>query len=246
VVQLVPLVHAAALSVLDPGWFGPLRARRWPQRNCECEAGCCARQLRRRRYRLQRGLVLGNAELDRAPKPDAHYVPHLQGQVACMTMLDTASQGRLDAAGIAPERHAVRRRGRDTCAASFQREAGKIKLLRADTRTALAARRARPLELDAATAGHRCHGARALPGRSQRRAVRRRRARGDADVWTCVVDGIEMLGDRPALKLVREPCRLCGLRAKVWLDPAEHHLAPRAVQSPTGGGPALEQMREAR
>lgn len=122
----MPLVHAAALSVLDPGWFGPLRARRWPQRNCECEAGCCARQLRRRRYRLQRGLVLGNAELDRAPKPDAHYVPHLQGQVACMTMLDTASQGRLDAAGIAPERHAVRRRGRDTCAASFQREAGKI------------------------------------------------------------------------------------------------------------------------
>jgi hypothetical protein len=138
------------------------------------------------RYRLQRGLLVGSAELDWAPQPDARYALQLQGWVAGLSMPDWLSQGQLDAAGIAPERYV----------------AGTSVVLLVTS------------------------------------------ARGDADVWTFVVQGIEMVADRPALKLVREPRRLCAMRAEVWLDPAEHHLPLRAVQSPTGGGVALALQRD--
>jgi len=58
------------------------------------------------------------------------------------------------------------------------------------------------------------------------------------------VQGTERLGETPALKLVREPQRLYGIRAEVWLDPAAQYLPLRVVQTPSGGGAALELQRE--
>jgi len=195
------------------------------------------------RYRLQRGLVAGNAELRWAPQGDARYELHLQGQVAGVTLLDWASQGLLDAAGLAPERFAVRRRGRDAQAANFQREAGKISFSGPTHELALLPgaqdRLSWMVQLPAVVA--------AAPGRFGPGAsvvLFVAGARGDADVWTFVVQGAELLGGTPALKLVREPRRLYGVRVEVWLDPAEHYLPLRAVQTPSGGGAALELQRE--
>ncbi len=194
-------------------------------------------------YRLQRGLAVGSAALDWAPQSDARYALHLQGWVAGVSMLDWASQGLLDAAGIAPERFAVRRRGRDTHAANFQREAGKITFSGPTHELPLLPgaqdRLSWMLQLPAIVAAAPD---RFVAGTSVVLFVAG--ARGDADVWTFVVHGLEMHGERPVLKLVREPRRLYGIRAEVWLDPAEHHLPLRAVQTPTGGGAALELLRE--
>ena len=194
-------------------------------------------------YRMQRGLVVGSADLEWALQADARYTLHLQGRVAGMTVLDWASQGQLDAAGVAPERFAVRRRGRDTHAANFQREAGKLTFSGPTHQLPLLPgaqdRLSWMLQLPAVVAAAP---ERFVAGASVQLFVAG--ARGDAEVWTFVVAGAEMLGDTPTLKLVREPTRLYGIRVEVWLDPAAHYLPLRAVQTPSGGGEALELQRE--
>ena len=195
------------------------------------------------RYRMQRGLVVGEAELAWAPHGDAGYVLRLQGRVAGITMLDWASQGQLDVAGVAPERFAVRQRGRDRQAANFQREAGKITFSGPTHELPLLPgaqdRLSWMLQLPGVVA--------AAPERFGAGAsvvLFVAGARGGADVWTFVVQGVERLGEVPALKLVREPQRLYDTRAEVWLDPAAHYLPLRVVQTPSGGGAALELQRE--
>jgi hypothetical protein len=197
------------------------------------------------RYRLQRGVVVGEAELEWAPLADAHYALRLQGRVAGVTLLDWASQGQLDAAGVAPERFAVRRRGRDRQAVNFQREAGKITFSGPTHELPLVPgvqdRLSWLLQLPAIVA--------AAPEQFTAGATVLlfvAGARGDGDVWDFVVQGVEALGDATALKLVREPRRLYDTRAEVWLDPADHFLPLRVVQTPAGGGAALELLREPR
>jgi hypothetical protein len=159
------------------------------------------------RYRLQRGRVVGSAELDWAPQVDARYALHLQGWVAGLTMLEWASQGQLDAAGIAPERFAVRRRGRDTHAANFQREAGKITFSGPTNELPLLPgaqdRLSWLLQLAAIAAAAP---ERFVAGTSI--VVFVAGVRGDAEIWTFVVQGVDAVADQPALKRVREPGRL--------------------------------------
>ena len=196
-------------------------------------------------YRMQRGLAVGLAELDWAPEAEARYTLRLQGRIAGVTLLDWASQGALDAAGVAPERFALRRRGRDTQAANFQREASKITFSGPTHEVPLLPgaqdRLSWMVQLPAVVA--------AAPERYAAGTLVRlfvAGARGDADVWTFVVQGIDLLGDTPTLKLVREPRKLYDTRTEVWLDPAEHYLPLRVVQTPSAGGAALELRREPR
>ncbi len=195
------------------------------------------------RYRMQRGLVIGEAELDWGLKADGHYELRLEGRVAGVTLLDWASQGQIDAAGLAPDRFALRRRGRDRQAANFQREAGKITFSGPTHEQPLVAgaqdRLSWLLQLSAIVA--------AAPERFVNNAsvvLFVAGARGNADVWTFEVQGLESVGDTPALKLTREPRRLYDTRAEVWLDPAQQYLPLRVRQTPTGGGAALELLRE--
>jgi len=196
-------------------------------------------------YRMQRGVAIGVAELSWEPQADAQYELHLQGRVAGLTLLDWVSQGRLDGAGIAPGRFAVRRRGRDVQAANFQREAGKITFSGPKTEWPLLAgaqdRLSWLLQLSAIVAAAP---ERFTPGMNVVLFVAG--ARGDADVWTFVVQGQELLDGLPALRLLREPTRLYGVRAEVWLDPQSHYLPLRVLQTPSGGGAALELMLEPR
>lgn len=195
------------------------------------------------RYRLQRGAAIGEAELQWSRPPDGRYELHLEGRVAGVTLLEWASQGAIDAAGVAPERFAVRRRGRDSQAANFQREAGKITFagpthevpLLAGAQDRLSWMLQLPAIVDAAPERF---------GAGTRVTLFVAGARGDADLWAFQVQGVEMLGDTPALKLVREPRRLYDTRVEVWLDAADHHMPMRAVQTPAGGGVALELQRE--
>lgn len=195
------------------------------------------------RYRLQRGLMVGEADLLWAPRDSAHYEMQLTGRVAGVTMLEWASQGQLDAAGVAPERLAIRRRGRDRQAVNFQREAGKITFSGPTHELPLLPgvqdRLSWMVQLSAIVA--------AAPDRYGPGAIVVlfvAGARGDADLWTFVVQGVEALDERPTLKLVREPRRRYDTRAEVWLDPAEHFMPLRLVQTPSGGGAALELQRE--
>ena len=193
-------------------------------------------------YRLQRGAASGEAELEWS-RPDGRYELRLQGRVAGATVLEWASQGAIDAAGVAPERLAVRRRGRDSQATNFQRDAGKITFsgpthevpLLPGAQDRLSWMVQLPAIVDAAPERF---------GAGTRIVLFVAGTRGDADRWAFDVQGVEMQGDTPALKLVREPLRLYDTRVEVWLDAADHHMPVRAVQTPAGGGTALELQRE--
>jgi Protein of unknown function (DUF3108) len=194
-------------------------------------------------YRLQRGLAVGAAELRWSPQADASYELQLEGRVAGDTLLDWVSQGQIDAAGIAPERFALRRRGRDRQAVNFQRRAGKITFSGPTHELPLLPgvqdRLSWMLQLPAIVA--------AAPERFAVGAavlLYVAGARGDGDVWTFVVEGVETLGNTPALKFVREPRKLYDTRVEIWLDPGASYMPLRTVQTPTGGGAALELIRE--
>jgi hypothetical protein len=55
------------------------------------------------RYELQRGLATGEALLRWAPEADGRYALQLEGRIAGVTVLDWASRGEIDSAGLAPE-----------------------------------------------------------------------------------------------------------------------------------------------
>jgi hypothetical protein len=153
-------------------------------------------------------------------------------------MLDWASRGAIDAAGIAPERFALRRRGRDQQAANFQREAGKVTFSGPTHELPLLPgvqdRLSWMFQLPAIVA--------ADPARQASAAsitLMVVGARGGAGLWTFTVAGSETVGERPALKLVRDTERRHDTRAEIWLDPARGYLPVRAVLAQVEGGPAL-------
>ncbi len=190
-------------------------------------------------YRLQRGLAVGEAVLVWQPQPGAGYEMRLQGRIAGVTVLDWASHGAIDGAGIAPERYAIRRRGRDHQAANFQRDADKITFSGPTHELPLLAgvqdRLTWMLQLAAIVdAGPERFG----PG--ARIVLMVVGARGGSDIWTFAVTGPDRVGETPALKLVREARRARDVQVELWLDPARSHLPLKAVLAPTEGGAPLE------
>lgn len=197
------------------------------------------------RYRMQRGAVSGEAELTFQlaaveAGEAAGYALQLTAHAVGTPEIDWASRGQLDAAGLAPERFALRRKGRDRQAANFQREAGKITFSGPTHAHPLPAgaqdRLSWLLQLTAIVA--------AAPdsfGAGTQVQIYVAGARGDAQVWVFAVEGRELLeGGVSMLKLVREPVRLYDTRAEVWLDPQRQFLPQRVLQTPQGGGPALD------
>ena len=197
------------------------------------------------RYRMTRGAASGEAELAFSldASEAAGYVLQLEGRVAGAPVLEWASRGQIDAAGLAPDRFALRRRGRDRQAANFQREAGKITFSGPTHEQALPPgaqdRLSWLLQLPAIVAAAP---ERFVAGASVVLFVAG--ARGDADIWTFVVEGREMHGDIDTLKLVRQPQKPYDTRAEVWLDPARLYLPHRVQQTPSGGGAALDLVYE--
>lgn len=199
-----------------------------------------------RRYRLERGLLWGTGVLRWQPGA-GQYAASLTGDVAGINVLDWRSSGVLDAAGIAPERYEVRRRGRDAQAANFQRDAGKLTFSGPTTEFPLLAgaqdRLSVLLQIPAIVAADP---RRFVAGGSVRVFVTGSRA--DADVWTFKVEGEQTVdgpqGPMRALKLSREPRKQYDTRVEFWLDPLSHYLPVRARLSTAGGGEALELVLE--
>ena len=195
------------------------------------------------RYDLRRGALGGEGEL-RWQRDGDRYEMQLQGTVFGLTLLWQTSRGGFDAAGIAPERFLDRRRGREQRAASFQRERGLITysgdearhplLPGAQDRLSWMAQLAAIVEADPP---------RWRPGAQVEMAVSG--SRGDSDVWTFTVTGLEtiaLVGGRTleALALKREPRKPFDTAVEVWLDPGRHHLPVRMRLSNGRDGEALQ------
>ncbi|HET9822259.1 MAG TPA: DUF3108 domain-containing protein [Burkholderiaceae bacterium] len=190
------------------------------------------------RYRMERGPLSGQATLNWSPQPDGRYEARLEGRAGGLTLLEWVSQGVVDASGAAPDRFALRRRGRDRQAANFQRDAGKITFSGpthelplwpgAQDRLSWLVQLAGVLEAEPA----------------QRQAGARTTlmvigARGGAERWSFVVQGGEPIAGRPALRLLRDTDRRHETKVEVWLDPAQGYRPLRAVLATIEGGPPL-------
>lgn len=210
-------------------------------------------------YSLRRGQAGGTATLSWAPE-SGRYRIELNTQAFGTELLGRTSSGSIDAHGLAPERHAELRRGREVRAANFERssrsssDAGpsvvpavgaspdRIRFSARSTEQPLPPgaqdRVSWMLQLAAVMAANPQLG---LPGQQVRLFVAG--TRGDAQWWTFEVLGpteAELAdGSRvPALHLRREPRQPYDTTAQVWLDPARQWLPVRALLMvrPTGEG----------
>lgn len=197
-------------------------------------------------YRLRRGALAGQASLSWQPAAGA-YEARLIGQFGAASAIDWASRGGFDAAGLAPERFTVQRKGRSVQAANFQRGADidrpKISYSGPTLEHALPSgaqdRLSWMLQLASIAA--------AEPERlaeDGQVVMFVSGARGDAARWTFVVLGRERietaLGPADTIRLLRKAQRPYDTRVEVWLDPLRHHLPVRATLANAPNGEALE------
>ncbi|NUZ04191.1 DUF3108 domain-containing protein [Piscinibacter koreensis] len=185
------------------------------------------------RYGVRRGFLQGTGEVH-WEHTGATYALRLAASVAGLTLIEQTSRGRIDAAGIAPERFTDRRIKRSLQAANFQRDAGVVTFsgkpdavpLRPGTQDRLSWMLQLPAILDARPEL-------STPGRTVSIPVVG--ARSDAGVWVFRSVGPETVetGDGAkvrATKLVREPRDPYDTAVEVWVDPARHHLPVQAKQ----------------
>lgn len=198
-------------------------------------------------YTLRRGSLVGRAELVWRPQAESYQLT-MNSQAFGLTLIAWVSQGGFDSAGLAPTRFLDRRQSRHPRAANFQREAGRISFSGPDHVFPLVPgaqdRLSWMLQLPAIL-----NAAGPAPAAGTRYPLFIVGARGDADVWTFVVEGPQAV-DLPAgrsegaLLLVREPRRPYDTRVEVWLDPAQQHLPVRLRIVQTGSGETSEFLLE--
>lgn len=194
-------------------------------------------------YTLLRGDRQGEARLEFV-REAAGYTLRLRGWIEQTEVLGLDSRGRLDATGLAPQRHVERQRGRDRLAVNFDAERGFVsysgpKLVHPlhpglQDRLSWLPQLAAVVDADPT---------RWRPGVPLVLAVTG--TRGDLDLWRFEVgepqaDAPAGTAGPPALPLVREPARPYDLRVEVWLDPARHHLPSRLRLTVVPGGTPLE------
>ena len=194
-------------------------------------------------YTVTRGDRMGAARLDWRRADDGRYEIELRGiaeapepgaiagsTIAALTPHWT-SRGSFDAAGIAPERFAVSRRGRERHAANFQRESGIVSFAGpsrtwplaggAQDRLSWMLQLAAVLQADPALAVVGAQVSMMVVG-----------AHGDANLWAFTAlrfEVIEGAGGEPVqtLMLRREARHAHDPQVEVWVAPALHHLPIR-------------------
>ncbi len=194
-------------------------------------------------YQLQRGAVIGSAQLLWQRQGDA-YELSLEGELQGTPVVGSISRGAVDADGMAPLRLADRRRSRELRAANFQREAQRITFSGPQVEYPLVAgaqdRLSWMIQLPAIVEANP-----SLARTGARVTLFVVGTRGDAEAWHFEVQGRQALelpaGDvADALHLLREAQRPYDTRVEVWLDPAQQHLPVRAVLTTVAGGQPLE------
>lgn len=194
-------------------------------------------------YELRRGLLSGSGLLVWAPDAQ-RYEMSLEGAAFGQTLLAWTSQGTLDVHGIAPERFTDRRGRRAEQAANFRRDVGKISYSGPTVEYPLPAgmqdRLSWLVQLPAILEANP-----PLREPGQRIELFVSGARGDADLWTFVVQGRADL-DLPAgavpqaLHVMRAPRKAFDTQAEAWLDPARGHLPVRARLSTPDRGDSTD------
>lgn len=185
-------------------------------------------------YELRRGALAGRGALHWQHDGE-RYDARLDAQLDGSPVLQWASRGGFDAAGVAPERFVAHGRRRSAQAVNFQRDAGKITFSGPTVEHALLAgaqdRLSWMLQLAAIAAAR-------PPAAGEQIVMQVAGPRGDAEAWQFDVVGDAVIdtdiGPVPALRLVREPRRRYDTRIEVWLDPARHHLPVRALLGNAG------------
>jgi len=207
-------------------------------------------------YAISRDGRTGDARLDWRRGEDGHYEIELRavsegpglplGTSAPPGALTPhwTSRGSFDAAGIAPERFAVARRGRERHAANFQREAGIVSYAGpartwpladgAQDRLSWMIQLAAVLQANPALGNAGAEVSMMVVG-----------AHGDADVWTFTVLGREAVegpgGETfDTLLLQREARHAHDPQVQVWVSPRLHHLPLRLRLTRRGGGESTE------
>lgn len=191
------------------------------------------------RYRLQRGLLSGQAELQWAHDETGLYRLSLQGTVAGINALDWHSAGAVGPYGVAPSRFTVQRRGRGIQAVNFDSDQGVITFSGSVNKlpwvTGVQDRLSWMVQLPAIVASNPelFHS-----GTTVRFMVVG--VGGGAELWDFLIEGEEDLGDIGALKLVRNPTKPYGTKAQVWLDPARGYVPLRAILTQGEDGRPLQ------
>jgi hypothetical protein len=193
------------------------------------------------RYDLRRGFLSGTGELQWKPGA-GQYELRLEGHVGGLSILVQTSQGLIDEAGLAPVRY-VDKRLRDTRAANFQRDKGRITfsgpavefplLPGSQDRLSWMVQLGAILNAEPQRAASGAKVAMFIVG-----------ARGDGDVWVFRFAGTETvntaLGTLHAVKFTREPRKPYDTQVEVWLAPAHSHLPVRAKLTTAPDGSSLE------
>jgi hypothetical protein len=154
------------------------------------------------------------------------------------------SEGRLDAAGLAPERFSVWRRGRERHAANFRRDAGLISFAGpSHAWPLLAGAQDRLSWMVQLTAVLQADPSLAQPGMTITMMVVG--AHGEAGAWNFKAAGESVFEGPekealPVSRFVRESRLAHDPRVEVWLAPALQHLPVRMVLSLPSGGESTE------
>jgi len=187
------------------------------------------------KYEVRRGGYAGDARITWRIDVDGRYTLEMQGTGAAGAPASLTphwtSRGALDADGVAPERFAVSRRGRERHAANFRRDAGIVSFAGpartwplaagAQDRLSWIVQLAAVLQAEPALAAAGTQISMMVVG-----------AHGDAGLWTFTVQRqvvVEGLGGEavPAWLLHRESDHAHDPRVQVWLAPSLHYLPVR-------------------
>ena len=201
----------------------------------------------RLQYALQRGALGGSGELQ-WQLADGEYQLSLEGRLAGLAVLRQVSRGRIDQAGLAPQRFTDQRLRGGVQAANFQRDKGKVTFSGPTTEYPLLPgtqdRLSWMLQLAAIAAAEPAR--LAAGGRVILYVVG---ARGDADVWVFRFVNFETIetpqGPVRAAKFSRDARRLYDTNVDAWLDPTRDHLPVKARLGTSPDGEVLELQLQA-
>ena len=180
-------------------------------------------------YQMQRGGIRGSGEFAWKRTGDA-YEAHLKGTVAGLALLNWASQGGFDAAGVAPERYVEKRLGKSAREAAFVRSESRIDFSGsapdiplvpgAQDRVSWLVQLQAILTADPAKA--KTGGRVVIPVVG---------VRGRAETWIFEASGAESIktpaGTLRTQKLTRALREPDDTRAEVWVEPARQFLPVR-------------------
>ena len=180
-------------------------------------------------YQMQRGGIRGSGEFAWKRTGDA-YEAHLKGTVAGLALLNWASRGGFDAAGVAPERYVEKRLGKSAREAAFVRGESRIDFSGsapdvplvpgAQDRVSWVVQLQAILTADPAKA--KTGGRVVIPVVG---------VRGKAETWIFEASGAESIktpaGTLRTQKLTRTLREPDDTRAEVWVEPARQFLPVR-------------------